>query len=222
LANIISDNFETGGFSASWSWVTTDGGNLSVAAAAKLHGNYGMSALINDTNELDVYYGIGSPKSEIRVRFYFDPNSISLPNTKTVRIFHALDSSWGIILSLKLLYSSSNYWIVIADSSWTGYADCSITDAPHCIEFHYKAASNNDGILALWIDGTQISSVTNIPVTAVVAYLTLGAINIEDASTSGTLFLDDFIANDDGAEIGQISTGVKIPVLLNQYRQRRS
>jgi len=227
LANIITDDFETGGFSATWNaGQTTDGGNLSVAAAAKLHGNYGMSCLINDTHNMYTEYS-GSDIPEVRFRFYIDPNTISMPNGGLINLVANSNSGWSNNLYIQLeYYTASGYHIALYAITDTGdkYYETVITDAPHCVEAHFKSATGagaNNGILKLWVDGALIGSDTAVDNdTKKFANCTFGAFGMS-ATTAGTFYMDDFVANNDGTYIGPIISGVAIPVLMNQYRMRR-
>ncbi|HJS18176.1 MAG TPA: right-handed parallel beta-helix repeat-containing protein, partial [Anaerolineales bacterium] len=74
---IFANGFESGDLSA-WSGSATNGAHLGVSPAAALAGSFGMQVQINGTTAL--YVNDASPNAEprYRVRFYFDPNSVTL------------------------------------------------------------------------------------------------------------------------------------------------
>ncbi|MEA3441708.1 MAG: hypothetical protein U9R58_15645, partial [Chloroflexota bacterium] len=80
---IFADGFESGDLSA-WSSSTTDGGDLSVTTGAAMVGTYGMQAVIDDNNAIYVTDDSPDGETEYVVRFYFDPNSISMAESDNV------------------------------------------------------------------------------------------------------------------------------------------
>jgi len=212
MATLFSDGFESGDVSA-WSDSSLDEGDVSVSAGAKLHGDYGLSVLINDTNEKKVLDSTPDSETRYRFRFYLDPNSLTMAGDDEFSIVILYNAAWGAVFNLKLAYKSGAYAIVgndATDGAWnksTNYI--TITDAPHCIEVDWKASSAplaNDGWYTVWIDGTQMAVVTGIDNDASnIGAISLGAVEELDAGTSGTFYIDDFSSNDDGNIIGELS-----------------
>jgi hypothetical protein len=208
--NLISDNFESGGFSAGWTSQSTDGGHLSVATAAKLHGSYGMSCLIADTESMGCWYQ-GASKSEMRIRFYVDPNTISIPTNEAITILDTWTFGWGATLDMYLKKTSTGYEITSQcrnDTNGVITITSTLTDAPHCVEIHWKAstgAGNNNGIWEMWLDGILIDSITTVDNdTKDLANLLFGPSYVDSVNIAGTIYLDDFVANDDGSAIGEL------------------
>jgi len=184
----------------------TDGGDLAQSGAAALAGTAGgMSCLIDDTNQI---YGekTFSSVTRFRCRFYIDINSLTMADGDVFNIAKEISSSK---IALRLKYTTaSGYQINIQcdlDSGTDVTGDYDISDAEHYIEFDWAAASSpgaNDGFLSLYLDGSlqeTLSSLDNDTVT--IDRMAFGAFGV-DSGTSGTLYLDEMVANDDGSEIG--------------------
>lgn len=217
-ATLFSDGFESGNLSA-WSSSAIDGGNLSAAAAAALHGSYGLSSVINDTTSIYVQDDTPNTKKRLRLRFYIDPNGLTMANNNQFRVYAAYNSSWGNTFFIYFTYKSSAYNISVYNQKDSGSIDTAmyvITDEPHWIEVDWKASSAtgaNDGTTELIIDGVSKETITGIDNdTKEVSNTRFGASYGIDAGTSGTFYLDDFVSNDDGSSIGPVAdTSVPTP-----------
>jgi hypothetical protein len=196
---IFADGFESGTLSA-WTANTTDGGDMSVSAAAALVGTNGLQAVIDDTNA--IYLTDDTPNGELRyrARFYFDPNSISMPSGSAHVIFRGFMGTSTQVVRMEFRNSSGNYQVRAAlindGSTWTNSGWLTISDAPHVIEFDWQAATGagaNNGGLSLWIDGVQQASLGGVDNdTRRVDRVRLGAVAGLDTGTSGTYFFDAF------------------------------
>jgi len=209
-AGLFSDDFESGDFSE-WDWTEPDGSDLSVSGAAALNGSYGMSVLINDTNAVRVFMDSAfSAETRFRNRFYFDPNGISIPNDNAFVIFYTWNEDYSATYIIKLINHSSVYSIQVieaTDGAWSKSTDeHTISDAPHTIEIDWTASTApgaNNGQIVLIIDGVTEETLTGIDNdTESVGAVALGAVDEVDAGTSGTIYYDDFVSNNDGTEIG--------------------
>jgi hypothetical protein len=87
---IFVDGFESGDLSG-WSSAVVDGGDLSVSGAAALEGSYGLAALVDDTTKIYVQDDSPVDETHYRMRFMFDPNSISTPTYNAVDLFYTKD-----------------------------------------------------------------------------------------------------------------------------------
>jgi hypothetical protein len=212
----MSDDFESGGL-ANWSSSTTDGGNLSATTTAKLHGSYGLNALINDTNSLYVENDLSSSIKRFRARFYFNVNSLTIEQYQSIFIFNVFNSSWGNSYSIRLSDNSTNktgyeiytsYWNdADAESDSSGIA---ISNGLHYIEIDFttsSAAGANNGAITTWIDGTQVYSATSIDNdTKNINYIQLGPQFWWGGAFSGNLYFDDFVSNSTGTAIGAVTS----------------
>ena len=196
---IFADSFEAGNLSA-WSSSATDKGNLSVSTAAKLVGNYGMQALINDNKAIYVTDDRPAAEPRYRARFYFDPNSITMTSGNAHYIFYGFNAAGTAVLRVELRRSSNAYEIRTAllndSTSFTNSAWFPISDAPHPIEVDWRAstaAGANNGGLTLWIDGVQQANLTGVDNdTRRIDSVRLGAVAGIDTGTRGTYYFDAF------------------------------
>ena len=196
---IFADGFESGNLSA-WTSSAINGGDLSVSALAALKGNQGLQALINDNNIMSVTDESPNAEPRYRLRFYFDPNSISMASGDAHFIFKAFMGASTEVIRLEFRQFSGSYQIRYGafqnDSSWV-YGDWyTISDAPHSIELDWRAASApgvGDGYLAMWIDGGgQITQGAVGNSGFRVDSAKLGALTGIDTGTRGTYYFDAF------------------------------
>ena len=197
---IFADSFESGNLLPAWSSATTDGGDLSVSAAAALVGTQGMQALINDNHAIYVTDDRPTAESRYRARFYFDPNAIPMAKNNTLFIFHGLNAAGTVVMQVELRFSNNQYQIragLLNDStSFTSTAWFTISDAPHPIELDWRAstaAAANNGGLTLWIDGVQKADLTGVDNdTRRIDSVRLGAVAGINNGTRGTYYVDAF------------------------------
>jgi hypothetical protein len=210
---IFSDGFEAINLNA-WSLAVTDGTNLATIPGAQLTGSArGLRALINDANPL--YVGDDTPNLEVRyrVRFYFDPNNITMANNDSFVLFYGMQGTSTAVLQLPIRRSGSTYQLRVGalDDSGTFVFSpyVTISNAPHIVELDWQAASAagaNNGSLTLWVDEVQATPVTGIDNdTRRIDRARLGAVGGIDAGTTGTVYFDAFRSgrvNYIGAEVG--------------------
>jgi hypothetical protein len=181
---------------------TTDGGDLSVTAAAALGGtDYGLSAFIDDTN---VIYGEKTftlTSNVYRLRFDIDPNTLTMAHNDNFPVNVTLDGTQRAKTLVYLGYSTATgYRIQLAvgnDTGWSFTGWSAITDAEHYVEVQVQYASSataSDGTATLWIDGVEQQQMTGIDLfdLAKPDRARFGALLGIDAGTSGTLYLDEF------------------------------
>ena len=210
MADLFNDPFETGDVSL-WSASQIGGGDLSVATAAKLHGSYGLSVLINDTGALWVRKDFASPNTRFRCRVYIDPNGLTMANGDEFVILDTYKAAGAsLTFRLSLVRSGGIYYVFVVDrtdDAWNKLsANQGLTDEPHYIEVDWQASSAplaNNGTFSIWVDGIDVQTVTGIDSdTGEVSQVYLGVTSGLDAGTSGTFYLDDFRCNSDGGLIG--------------------
>jgi hypothetical protein len=195
---IFADGFESGSFSA-WSSSTTGGGDLSVTPAALLAGTNGMQLLINDTTSIYVTDNTPNLEPRYRTRFYFDPNSITMANNEMFTLFYGFSGSTSM-LRVDFRFSGGVYQLMaraLDDGAiWSATPWFTISDAPHSIEFDWQASTAfgaNNGTLAFWIDGAQLSTLTGIDNdTRRIDSIRLGAVTGLDTGTIGIVYFDVF------------------------------
>ncbi|HSL44237.1 MAG TPA: right-handed parallel beta-helix repeat-containing protein [Anaerolineales bacterium] len=198
---IFADGFESGNLSF-WSSRTADSGDLSASTAARLNGNYGMQAVLDDNNS--IYVTDDSPNAErrYRARFYFDPNSLSMATGNAHYLFHGYTGTSTLVLRVELRYSNGSYQLRAAlrndKSSWINTNWFTINDAPHAIEIDWRASTAsgaNNGGLTFWIDGTQRANLAGVDNdTRRIDRIQLGAVAGVDSGTRGRYYFDGFEA----------------------------
>lgn len=212
---IIDIDHEAGDLSE-WSSTVNDGGDLSAAVGAALAGSsYGMEVLIDDTTAIYGIYTLGTDDTSgvVRIRFYFDPNSITMGNSN--HFIGALRSSSNIA-TIKMEYDSGTGYAIqaqlVAEGGTVSTSYYPITDAPHYIEIQVVRAttiSSLDGTLDLWIDGDHKEQLVddNFNIFTLFRQLRLGATSGIDSTTSGSYYIDEIVVNNDGSEIGAVGGG---------------
>jgi RHS repeat-associated protein len=194
---IFADSFESGNLSA-WAYSLVDGGNLSVSSSAALAGAQGLQGLINDTHELYVQDNATDNESRYRARFYFDPNSVSIPASGIVALICGYTSTGGVVFCVDAHYS--NQFNVVArllnDAAGTqSTTPVNIADGSHALEIDWRSSSApgaNDGSLTLTVDGFHQVSVGGVDNdTKRVEFVRLGAVQTS-TNTAGTIYVDGF------------------------------
>ncbi|HWQ14413.1 MAG TPA: multicopper oxidase domain-containing protein [Roseiflexaceae bacterium] len=201
---IFASGFESGSFSGWTAEVDTEG-DLNVTVAAALVGASGMAALIDNTTAMYVRDDTPLNEPRYRARFFFDPNSITMANGNLHRIMVARDTS-NELVRIEFRRNAGVYQVrASVRSDGGGYASTAwftISDAPHRIEFDWRAATSagaNNGYLSLWIDNSN-SAAPNATVGSVdndthrVQQARLGPLQGIDAATLGTEYYDDFVS----------------------------
>jgi hypothetical protein len=196
---IFSDGFETGNLST-WTAKNADYGDLSAKSSAALVGSYGMHALIDDNTP--IYVVDHSPNDEMRyrMRFYFDPNSITMQSGENHYIFYGFNETSLPVLDCTLRFYNGAYQIraSVRDdaSTWYGTNWFTISDAQHIIEFDWQAstaAGANNGRITFWIDGVQRGNIAGIDNdTRRITRVALGPTGGIDNGTRGATYFDAF------------------------------
>jgi len=200
-----------------------------VNSGSALMGPYGLDIdAINGTPEYCTYdFTISS--NQIRIRYYFDPNSLTMADADEFTIGDiALDGTyagrtWLHIMAFR--YASGSYQVLNMaaddDGGNTGLSADIITDAPHYIEILISRESYDgaaDGYYTKWIDGVFKSTASNIEnynIFRTIDTIRMGAMSGVDVGTSGNFYLDNLIINDTGDEIGEASYSYGILVDIN-------
>ncbi len=168
---LFADTFESGNFTG-WSSSTTGSGKLSVTTASKVGGNYGMQAQASSSNtSLYVVDKRPSSETQYRARFYFKPNGITLGDTQVHYLLYGQQgtSSPTTILRLEFRKSLGDYQLRASayndSSAWQSTQWYYVANQLYYFEVNWQAATAagaNNGVLTLWIDGTQMETITNL------------------------------------------------------------
>lgn len=218
MADLFSVDFEDQKFISDigtlGNHVKCSGGTIEISPAAALVGNYGMAVTPIRITSLGNYRGhvylcrYIKPQTRLRQRFYFDPNSLDMTDYQRIAIAQGEDFS---NFPYKIhLYSGVGTYIIemrtMSDARVETDKTYLISDATHYIEFDWKASSApgaNDGFGYTWIDGTLRLSTTGIDNdTFTVSTPKLGMCLGTTSAVNGTIYFDNWRANNDGSLIG--------------------
>lgn len=203
----------------------TDGGDLSTGTPGLASTTARMEALIDDTTAIYAYKNFSLSGSDLRWRFYIDPNTLTIPTGTSFVVNGCYNTDEGIYIVKLYLYWDSTNGYRIGFRSYEDDGSSSITyhdisDAEHYVEVHADRATGvaaGDGQAILWIDGVlkqTDGSLDNWDLLTGNFRGYLGAIDSIDANTAGTLHSDEFKANDDGSEIGPVTPPAGQPMNL--------
>ena len=120
-------------------------------------------------------------------------------------IFYALSFDGLVVARIEFGKIASGYEIrasAVTDASTSTFTNLNwttgVTDVPHKIEIEWQAASApgaNDGVLTLWLDGTQVGTVTTLDNdTRRVNAGQMGPVAGIDTGTRGTEYFDEFVS----------------------------
>jgi hypothetical protein len=156
-----------------------------------------------------------------RARFYVNPNTLDPGNaagSNRTRVYTAVDADGGtgtpgsrrlVMVALRKVTGSPNYSIIVrlyrgpdyiapvggSNYEQFGPYDLGATVATHFVEFDWQkatASGANNGVFTLWIDNTQMASITDLPIfdygvdTARLGYIAILA------GANGNVYLDEF------------------------------
>lgn len=206
----------------------TDGGDLSTGTPGLAGTTARMEVLIDDTTLIYGGVNLSAPVSnKLRWRVYIDPDSLAMgagDRFLFLRIQRSVaPTTW---IQIDLGYDGSSYEIRVnvreddTSNNFTSFYD--ISDDQHWIEVYVQRASSaiaSDGTGDLYIDGVlqeQLSGLDIYDVWSSFVQMRMGMVGGRDAGTSGTLLLDELVANDDGSEIGPVVEGI---VILRRRRE---
>jgi hypothetical protein len=234
-ATVFNIDNETGNLTQ----YTNTSGAVSATAGAALAGSYGLSTIVSAT----VAWGrkVVTQAAIARFRFYIDPNTITMANGDAFVIQNLQQnaSPYAVFEQIQLKYvTGTGYQLAVDIYNDAGYLATytqNITDAPHYVEVNFVRAATStsiDGTFAWWIDGVAKdtrASIDNYNKFSDQQWQTsIGAVTGRDAGTSGTIYLDEWVMNDDGSTIGAVPENLWvllfvvpfIPVFLQKRRKK--
>jgi hypothetical protein len=193
---IFMDDFETGNLST-WDRVKDDSGDLIVHHEAVYQGEWGLKALIDDQTPIYALDRFPTPLNHYRARFYINLDSLIMFDEHSHPIFAGkdLDNQWDFVVVLGK-NKKSNYAIRVQALTDDGGRNSSgfseIGSAGwHSIEIEW--VSGLPGRIKLWIDGSLMQSIeVNNNSARSLARVYLGAFGGIDATTSGSIYFDNF------------------------------
>ena len=180
-------------------------GDLKVCREAAINGIYGM-CVTNITNKTKFVTDTGLNEITYNVQFNFDPNSMTLQNSKKIGLFLAKtgkkSSHW---VELRIINGTFQVRAGVnldrGGKMNTGWK--SISDDVHLIELDWSASTkpgNNDGYLRLYIDDGLKQELINLDNdTYMVKEIWLGYTNNPSKLSVGVVFyIDDFVSGAGG------------------------
>jgi hypothetical protein len=219
MAVVFNIDNETGNLTQ----YTNTSGSVSAINGAALVGSYGLNVVVSAT--VAWARKTATQAAVARFRFYVDPNTITMANGDgfVIQNLQQNASPYTVFEQIQLKYvSGSGYQLAIDINNDAGYLATytqNITDAPHYVEVNFVRASGSaslDGTFEWWIDGTSKNtraSIDNYNKFADQQWQTsIGAVTGRDAGTSGTIFLDDWVLNNDGSTIGPANAATALTV----------
>jgi len=199
--------------------VDPDVGETTATASAALSGtNFGLAVDIDDSDGVYGFIDVSSliPSEYLRFRFNFDPNSLSMPDWSNFGILRWQNTHnvSGTLFEVRLRADASgNYYInalVVEDDNTNTYtSNYLISDTEVCLEVLGSRPSSDsagDGSLQLWIDGVSMGTISSkdfYDSWGAMSFLISGSL-WPNASTSGTIYIDEIIARSDNTLIGTI------------------
>lgn len=223
-ATIFDIDFEDNNFDE-WTGTVPDSGDLSVEAGASLAGtNYGMQVTVNDTTAIYAHLTMSDPGSKFRMRWYFDQNSSTFGTNfqAFAPLYLYLSGAPNVFCDFTLQRNDPDYNLKFKprdDSGSLTTSTFALTDEPHYIEFYMQRATGvaaNDGAVEWWVDGVSKgtwSNVDNWDMFPLLNLMRAGAPTV-DAAMSGSHFIDQLKANDDGSQIGAHSPAEEVGQII--------
>jgi hypothetical protein len=230
LSNILYNiDFETGDLSQIADYTIDPHGDMTVIAGAALAGTrYGLNLRIQDGDSYEVNKFL-TPKQMFRIRYYIDPNSITMPNGGTTGIFALQEThdEWNYIVFNTLYYRTDTGYILRFefnnDADTTAFTgNYAISDAPHYIEFLAVAAttdSSSDGYYKLWVDSVLAGEVYNVDNYNRIMDgrdgLRVGSFWQDVAGFDGNIFIDEIAIKNETFDLIQNQTAENITLTYN-------
>ena len=203
----------------------TDGGDLSQGTPGLADTVGRMECLIDDTNAMYGQADFSSSSGQIRIRFYIDISALTMGDGNMFTVLLTRTSGSTSIMAADITFNDPFFQIragLRRDAGSYGYTGeyTFSAVAEHYIEIHGVRASGDatsDASVQLWIDG--VSQELRDDIDLYDNWTELGSVRLGplfgiDAGTSGTLYLDEFTANDDGGLIGPY---VNLVTVLTTY-----
>lgn len=196
---LFADDFASGDFSA-WTSYSNDA-DLMVNTSAALSGTYGLAVVVDDYRPVVVQDDTPNGATAYQVRFYLDPNGLSLNggNHTLFRATMGLNQS-VLLLDLGHQPGASAYQLTLTtkleNTSWLDSPAFTLTDGPHALEIGWGAASATgaaDGWVQLWLDGVLVYEHTQLANAGLqIDTVRLGAVYAPLPGASGMYCLDAF------------------------------
>jgi hypothetical protein len=181
------------------------GGTVEANDASKHSGSYGCEVTPLVGYRCAGYKYAGSALTRLRQAFYFNPNSLAFTDTRyfiLARNYH--DDAARAVYKLTARFNNPNYQLstkmFFDDGDESNSGNITISDDWHLIEMDW--ISGSPGSLQLWIDGVDQGTLSGTNSNLRVLYPALGVCEAPLYAFTGSFYLDNWRANDDGGLIG--------------------
>ena len=156
--------------------------------------------MLDDHRSIYVVDDTPAAETAYQVRFYLDPNGLSMIGSNPHVLLLALDASGSDVFRAELRSHRGDYQVravVLRDHGQVATPWTTLTDAPLFLEIGWRAASSmaiHDGALRWWIDGDLKGKKTNLDNDSRrIDSVRWGAVRGVGA-TRGTFYLDAFVS----------------------------
>jgi len=221
---VFSDGFETGG-TTNWDNEVDDGGNFNIVSSQKRSGNYSAQITLGSNpayvekririgaGEFTTYHDVFAIPVRLRVRFYLNPNNISMASGDFFTILSDATVEEFPFYFVQMGYNGTNYQVRAGlEHDYTGSQPdgCSTGQNDECtgwvnidnnkfnlVEVEWGIINTN-GYVRIWVNGAFGSEDNLIDAgNNGIDMILFGYIAGRDAGTSGSIFLDDLKFNID-------------------------
>lgn len=197
---IFVDSFETGNLNA-WSGIGGAGSQLSVVAAAKQSGAYGLQAMISGGASGYVVDNTPNNETSFHARFYVHPNGATI-NSTAQDILVGRNASDQVVFRVQLRRSSGSYQIrsmVTRSGGTTSTSWYKISNAYHALEIAWQSGGSTSFIL--YIDGVAKQTLTKLNTSSYTIKTTWLGPSAGLSGSPGTEYFDNYVTTR-GAYIG--------------------
>jgi len=174
---------------------------LDVAAA--LHGSSGYKHVNTGNNEYAYGTKAITEQTEFYIRFYLQLNDVITQYGGSQPIFIALTDGgvtkfhFGAITNGSTKAAES--WRYNRNGIYLSDATNFSENVPHYVDMYFKAGSGANGVFTLWVDSTEIESITGQDYSAIaIDGIKVGQVNASVTVDSGSVYIDDILLSTTG------------------------
>ena len=196
---IFKDGFNSCDATA-WTGGAVNPSRLAFNIASGRDSTCGMAVTIASSTPAYVVDLSANEETRFRARFYYNPNTLKMPNNTPPAIFIAYNTSAQATIVVQIRYLGGALQLrsgLLSDTNTWSYTSWStISKAWHIVEFDWIASTSssaNNGSLTLWLDGTQKGSISTIDNDQQkVDKVALGVVSGLASKMSGTCLFDNY------------------------------
>ncbi|MEM9293796.1 MAG: PQQ-dependent sugar dehydrogenase [Acidobacteriota bacterium] len=199
--DVFADTFD-GGDLGQWGGPGVGTEDLAVTGTAGIGGGMGLEVTFDDLERHYIVDETPDGENHYRVRFLFDPNSLTMDENKRHKILTAFSETPSRrLLTFVIRYQSGNFFLRVKghldDGSWAQAAWINLGDEPRVLEAEWLKATDfatPDGRLRVWVDDVLQDTLTGLDFDdGSIDFVRFGTVGGTDLGTSGSVYLDDFV-----------------------------